>query len=297
MSKQTLIICIIALTLMCATYMIYQYFQQPQDKLSITMKVKLMFTGFIAFIADSLGIGSFATTVAFSYGFRLFTIEELPAALNTAQVIPGAIESLFFINLVDFDLKVLTTLIVGTCIGGVLGGFVVSKLSQKTIRIAMILSFGTILFLLMGHGTRVLPMIDESFDFGSWKLVLGFFGMMLCGALTPVGVGLFISVQSILYLLKVSPLLAFPIMTAAGAMQQPLTAFTFLSSGKTPLNKVIIITLSGVAGVLIALPWFKNINVTWLHYVLMLMLTFNIFMLSKETFLPNYSKIIKAKPT
>ncbi len=60
-----------------------------------------------------------------------------------------------------------------------------------------------------------------------FPLIIGFLGVMICGALTSVGIGLFVMVQSVLFLLNVSPLVAFPIMTTAGAIQQPLTTWCF----------------------------------------------------------------------
>ena len=47
------------------------------------------------------------------------------------------------------------------------------------------------------------------------KLVIGFI-VMLCGMLTCAGVGLFVMVQSVLFVLNMSPMVAFPIMMTAG---------------------------------------------------------------------------------
>lgn len=57
--------------------------------------------------------------------------------------------------------------------------------------------------------------------------------MVVCGALTSVGIGLFAMVQGVLFLMNVSPIVAFPIMTTAGAMQQPLTTLVFYNKIKS----------------------------------------------------------------
>ncbi len=49
---------------------------------------------------------------------------------NGAQVIPGALESLFFLKYVDVDLMTLTTLVIGTALGGIIGGYTVSHLKK-----------------------------------------------------------------------------------------------------------------------------------------------------------------------
>lgn len=111
----------------------------------------------------------------------------------------------------------------------------------------------------------------------SWKLVIGFFALIVCGALTSVGVGLFVMVQGVLFLLNVSPAVAFPIMTTAGAMQQPLTTLVFLQQDKIPLKKTLVLSLSGCLGVLITIPLFMQLTVSWLHSLLLFILIYNFF--------------------
>ena len=115
----------------------------------------------------------------------------------------------------------------------------------------------------------------------SWKLLAGFGGMVVCGMLTSVGIGLFVLVQAVLFLLGVSPLVAFPIMTTAGAMQQPLTTLAFLQQDKIPLKKTLVLSLAGCLGVLFVVLIFKHLTITWLHSLLILIVTYNLFVVSR----------------
>lgn len=268
---------IVLLSLLCVAVMVIKLHQQPATPLTFIQYLKLGFSGILAFIADTLGVGSFAINVALAKLLGTFHDDELPAVNNGAQVIPGAIESLFFMHLVDVDLTTLLTLVSGTCIGGLLGGFVVSRLSKQAIRLAMICCFALIIVLLISHQFRLLPVGGELTELHSWKLVLGFFALVVCGALTSVGVGLFVMVQGVLFLMNVSPVVAFPIMTTAGAMQQPLTTLVFLQQNKIPLKKTLILSLSGCLGVLITLPIFTQLTITWLHLFLLCILIYNFF--------------------
>lgn len=266
---------IIILSLFCVAVMFFKMRQQPTTPLSLTQYIKLVFSGVIAFIADTLGVGSFAVNVALAKLTGTFRDDELPAVNNGAQVIPGAIESLFFMQLVDVDLTTLLTLVAGTCIGGLLGGFVVSQLSKQAIRLAMICSFALIIALLISHQFRLLPVGGELTELHSWNLVIGFFALVVCGALTSVGVGLFVMVQGVLFVMNISPVVAFPIMTTAGAMQQPLTTLVFLQQDKIPLKKTLILSLSGCLGVMITIPVFTQLTITWLHLLLLCILIYN----------------------
>ena len=279
-----IIACIVLLSLACVVGMIYRLRQQPSVVVSTRDYCKLMGSGIVAFIADAIGIGSFAVNVALAKLLGTFKDEELPAINNGAQVVPGAIESLFFMQMIDVDITTLVTLVVGTCIGGLIGGSVVTRLSTQAIRLSMMCCFLLIIGLLLGHQFQLLPMTGDAMELHSWKLGLGFVAMVVCGGLTSVGIGLFALVQGVLFLLNVSPLVAFPIMTTAGAMQQPLTTLVFLQKNKIPMKKTLILSLGGCVGVAIILPIFKLFTTSWLHFLLMLILIYNFIAISRAYF-------------
>lgn len=267
---------ILVLSLICVAVMMFKLIKQPSTSLPLSQYIKLFVSGVIAFIADTLGVGSFAVNVALAKMLGTFSDDELPAVNNGAQVIPGTIESLFFMHVVNVDLTTLVTLVAGTCVGGLLGGFVVSQLSKQAIRLAMICSFALILVLLVSHQFHLLPVGGDLTELHSWKLVIGFFALAVCGALTSVGIGLFVMVQGVLFVMNISPLVAFPIMTTAGAMQQPLTTLVFLQKNKIPLKKTLILSLSGCLGVLITIPIFTQLTITWLHVLLFFIISYNL---------------------
>ncbi len=272
------------LSLTCVAVMLYKLKRQPAVSISPIEYCKLGISGVIAFIADTVGIGSFAVNVALAKLLGTFSDDELPAVNNGAQVIPGTIESLYFMHLIDVELTTLLTLVAGTCLGGLMGGSIVSRLSKQAIRLAMIGCFILIIGLLLCHQFRMLPVGGDVAELHSWKLIAGFIAMIVCGALTSVGIGLFVMVQGVLFLLNVSPLVAFPIMTTAGAMQQPLTTLVFLQHDKIPLKKTLVLSLAGCVGVLITLPLFTKLTVSWLHSLLLLILLYNLFAMSHSYF-------------
>ena len=276
-----IILGILVLSVLCVAVMFIKLRSQPSEALSFSQYIKLSISGVIAFIADTLGVGSFAVNVALAKIMGTFRDDEMPAVNNGAQVIPGTIESLFFMHFIEVDLTTLLTLVAGTCVGGLVGGFVVSRLSKQAVRLAMMCAFSLIIALLLSHQFRLLPVGGELTALYSWKLVVGFFAMVICGALTSVGVGLFVMVQGVLFLMNISPAVAFPIMTTAGAMQQPLTTLVFLQQNKIPLKKTLILSFSGCLGVLVTIPLFMQLTITWLHLMLLFILIYNLFSVAR----------------
>ncbi|MCX7114915.1 MAG: sulfite exporter TauE/SafE family protein [Gammaproteobacteria bacterium] len=267
----------LGLSALCLCAMAYVLFKQPALPLTYLDYIKLTVSGFIAFIADTFGVGSFAVNVALSKFLGTFKDEELPGAVNGAQVLPGMIESIFFMQLIEVDLLTLFVLVAGTCLGGVLGSGVVSRLSQQAIRATMVVCFSVLICLLMAYQWHLMPLGGDEVALYGMKLGIGFFAMMVCGGLTCAGVGLFVMVQSVLFLLNISPEVAFPIMTTAGAMQQPLTTLAFLKQGRIPLKKTWVLSLAGCLGVFVSLPVFNALSTDALRMLLMGVLFYNVF--------------------
>ena len=81
--------------------------------------------------------------------------------------------------------------------------------------------------------------------------------------------------QAVLFLLGMSPLVAFPIMTAAGAIQQPVTVMAFIFSGKVPLRKAVIVSLFGIIGVFIGFQIVTMLSTEQLQWLLVIVITYN----------------------
>jgi len=172
-------------------------------------------------------------------------------------------------------------LVIGACIGGVLGGYVITRLNQQHIRLSMIACFTAIIVLLTCDQLGLLPRAGDVTALHSWQLVLGFIAMVLCGSLTSIGIGMFAMVQGVLFLMNISPVVAFPIMATAGAMQQPMITYIFLKQNKIPLKKAFFISLFGCIGVLLGLPIVSHLNAKSLHLLLLSVMIYNVYSIAR----------------
>ncbi len=295
MALKILIFIFVLLTAICTIGFFYNLKYQKSTSLSLSEASKLFGSGILAFIADTLGVGSFAVNTALAKILGTAKDFEIPALNNGAQVIPGALSALFFITYVDVDIITLYTLVIGTCIGGVIGGAIVSRLNKQNICLAMMICFSMIATLLVLRKLNILAVGGTDTALVSWKLVVGFLGMVMSGILSSAGVGLFALVQGILFLLNMSPMAAFPIMMVAGAMQQPLTTMMFLKQNKIPLKKTLVLSVGGCIGVLAVIPIFQSITISWLHYLLLAVLIFNVISISKSYFKDRAKRAVSLK--
>ena len=268
---------IILLSALCTTYMLYKIVTHQDDYSSPSFKESIILAsaGIVSFVADAIGVGSFAVNIALARTFKLVKDVELPGFVNGVQVIPGAIEAIFFLGVLHVDALTLIVLVIGATLGGFIGGVFASKIHTATIRLIMIVAFIVMILLLVGKLLGILSVGGVLMKLVGIKLILGFIGMFTAGFLVCFGVGLFAIVQAILFLLGMSPLVAFPIMTAAGAIQQPVTTFAFVFNGKVPLRKVLIVSLFAIMGVLIGFQIITMLSTQELQWLVVPVISYN----------------------
>jgi uncharacterized membrane protein YfcA len=233
----------------------------------------------IAFIADTIGVGSYAVVIAGTKFRKLLPDEWLPGLTNGAQLIPGIVESFLFLHVIHVQPTLLITLVVGACLGGIVGGLVFSRLNQHYLQVSMFIAFVVMAIALFCNQIGWLHIAGTAQTLHGTKLILGFLGMMLAGMLTCVGVGIYGVIEIVLLLLGLSPWIAFPIMTTAGAMQQSFATSTLTFAKRVPLKASILMTFVGVIGVLAAVPMVTHLSINKLHWLLLLIIIYNALMM------------------
>lgn len=255
-----------------------------QDKtfMPFIQKIKVGFSSVIAFLADTVGIGSFAINIAFAKALKTIPTEKLPGFVNASQVLPGTIQSFIFMKMVDVDILTLCVLATGATIGGMLGAIFISRLNATALKKCMIICFSGMIVLLATTEAGLLDIGGNATSLSGLKLLLTALAMTVAGMLSAACVGLYATSQAILFLAGITPLAAFPIMMTAGALQQPSLAITFLKKDKVPLKETIIASLAGILGIAIGLPLITSVSIHFLHYLLICVLLYNIFAIASS---------------
>lgn len=238
-------------------------------------KFKLIFTGFIANVADTLGIGSFAVVVALNNRWKFIDDKKLPGTLNAHALLPAMLQSLLFLHVVDVDILLLTSFVISACIGACFSSFVVSRLNKQTIRLLMSFGFFAIALLIFGYQFDMLPISGAETSLSTSKLIVGIPAMMLAGMLPAIGMGIYVPIQVIMFLLGFSPLVAFPVMTTAGSLVQATTAYVFIKNEEVYSKESLILGFAGVLGVLFVVPFVTYVNLSTLRWLLLCIVIYN----------------------
>ncbi|MBA5268727.1 MULTISPECIES: sulfite exporter TauE/SafE family protein [Enterococcus] len=235
--------------------------------------------GVITDFLDTLGIGSFApTTMLLEFTKQLDNDRQLPGTLNVAHSIPVIIEAFIFITVVKVSPITLFSLVAAAIVGSFVGSKTVSKLPEKKVQFFMGLALIVTAILM---GLKQAGMLDllgsgnEATALTGLKLIIGVIGNFLLGALMTIGVGLYAPCMALVYMLGLSPLVAFPIMMASCAGLMPVASGNFIKSGDYERKVSLAITIGGVIGVIIAVKFVTSLDLNMLTWVIIAVIIYS----------------------
>lgn len=225
--------------------------------------------GVLANFFDTLGIGSYATsTTAFKFT-KSCPDELIPGTLNVAYAIPVVVEAVVFIQKVTVDPLTLVLMIGSAILGAVIGASVVSKWDLKKVRIALGAALIALAIVMVCKLLGVGPfgIVGTATSLTGVKLVIGVVANFVLGALMIVGLGLYAPCMALVLLLGMSADVAFPIMMGSCAFLMPSAGIKFVKEGKYNRASSLVLTVTGVIGVLIACFIITSLPLTVLTWI------------------------------
>lgn len=235
------------------------------DEVSVA---KVGVVGFITNFFDTLGIGSFAPTVAFNKFLKMgVRNKDLPGLLNVGDTLPVMCEAVIFTTVIDVEPVTLVTMLVASAVGSWLGAGIISKLDE--IKIQKIMGFALLVTgALMTLGAlNLMPGGGEAIGLTGVKLVIGIVGNFILGALMTAGIGLYAPCMALVYFLGMSPAVAFPIMMGSCATLMPVCSVKFIKEGAYPRKAALLLGLFGAIGVFIAAYIVKSLPLDILRWL------------------------------
>ena len=229
--------------------------------------------GAITNFLDTLGIGSFATTTAMFRAFKMVPDRIIPGTLNAGHTLPTVTQAFFYISVIPVDVVTLIAMIAAAVAGAWLGAGIVAGWSKRNVQIGMggALLAAAIFFTMRNLG--LFPAGSDAIGVTGLKLVIAVGGNFLLGALMSLGIGLYAPCMILVSLLGMSETTAFPIMMGSCAFLMPVGSLKFIKERAYSLRVALGLALGGIPGVIIAATIVKNLNLTtvrWLVIVVVL---------------------------
>ncbi len=245
---------------------------------------KAGFVGFITDFFDTLGIGSFAPTVALSKVMKLnLPDKQIPGTLNVSHTIPVIIEAFIFTTVIEVDSMTLVALIGAAVVGSYIGAGLVAKADERKIQLVMGIALAvTAVLMFLGHpAINLMPIGGEAIGLTGVALIIGIIGNFILGALMTAGVGLYAPCMALVYMLGMSPKVAFPIMMGSCAMLMPVASMKFIKEQAYAKKASLMIAICGTLGVFIAAYGVSSMPMDILKALVIIVIAYTSFTMLK----------------
>jgi len=240
-------------------------------------KVSWVKTGIIGFVVnffDVLGIGAFAPQTALLKFTKQTSDKLIPGTMNVANTLPVLIQAIIFIQVVEVEPVTLIVMFLTAMGGAILGADIIGKLSERNIRltisIALLITAGFMFANKMHwiHGEGV------AIGIHGWKLVIAGVVNFILGAMMTAGVGLYAPCMALVYLLGLSPQVAFPIMMGSCAFLMPPASYKFIKSGAYNKKAALGMAIPSIFAVLIAAFIIKSMPLDTLRWLVLIIIVY-----------------------
>jgi uncharacterized membrane protein YfcA len=234
-------------------------------------------TGIIGFVVnffDVLGIGAFAPQTALLKFTKQTSDKLIPGTMNVANTLPVLIQAIIFIQVVEVEPLTLIVMFLTAMGGAILGADIIGKLSERNIRltisIALLITAGFMFANKMHwiHGEGV------AIGIHGWKLVIAGVVNFILGAMMTAGVGLYAPCMALVYLLGLSPQVAFPIMMGSCAFLMPPASYKFIKSGAYNKKAALGMAIPSIFAVLIAAFIIKSMPLDTLRWLVLIIIVY-----------------------
>jgi uncharacterized membrane protein YfcA len=261
------------LTIWYSTILI-QDFVRHKNNLENVSWVKTGLIGFVVNFFDVLGIGAFAPQTALLKFTKQTEDRLLPGTLNVANTIPVLIQALIFITVIEVEPVTLILMLLSAAAGAILGAGIVSKMSEKKIRLTMgfaLLITAGFMFAgkmewIQGGGTAI--------GLHDGKLAIAVVVNFILGALMTAGIGLYAPCMALVFALGLSPQVAFPIMMGSCAFLMPPASVKFIKEGAYNRKAAVGMALPSIIAVLIAALIVKSLPLDTLRWLVIIVIVY-----------------------
>jgi len=216
---------------------------------------------------DTLGIGSFAPATALLRGFKQIKDRVIPGTLNVSCTWPVVAEAFIFMTVIKVEPITLVSMLIAAALGAWVGAALVSKFDEKKVQVAMGLALIVTDFLLVAGMMGWMPIGGDAIGLTGVKLIVAVAINFVLGGLMSFGIGLYAPCMALVFIMGMSPKVAFPIMMGSCAYLMPVGSIKFIKEGAYAKKASIAIAVCGLVGVFIAAFLVKSLPLDILKWL------------------------------
>jgi uncharacterized membrane protein YfcA len=233
---------------------------------------------------DTLGIGSFAPTMAWFKFRKLVPDRLIPCTLLPAHGLPAMAQSAIFLVLLGVlvDPALLVGCVLAFVIGVLIGAPLVAR--TKVWVVQLVVAFALIVaaaFYALGN-LELMPAGGSAASLPPLLMILAIAANFMFGILINFGVGHYAPTLVLLSLMGMDPRLCFPIMATAGALAVPGAMLRHIAIGEIDLRIVIGVSLGGIPAVLAAAFLVQSMPIALLRWLVIVVVLYAAAVMLRE---------------
>ena len=232
--------------------------------------------GAITNFFDTLGIGSFAPTMAWMRFRHMVPDRLIPLTMLAGYILPSVAQALIF--LVLLGVRVDPWLIIACCTAMVIGGIIgvpialrmPIRLVQAIVGVALLMAA----FFNALSNLGMMPAGGTATTLSQPYFLLAIAAHLLFGILISFGVGNYAPTLALLSLFGMDPRLAFPIMACAASFAGCASAARIIGEKRIDLRISIGLTVGAIPAVLVAAFIVRDLPLTMLRWLVAAVVTY-----------------------
>ena len=225
---------------------------------------------------DTLGIGSFAPTMAWFRFRKLVGDRAIPPTMSAGHTLPSIAQSIVFLSLLgaNVDPWLLAGSVVALSLGVVVGGGVVARSSIRTMRLGIAAALTIAACLYAATNLGLMPPGGTATGLPPALLVTALAAQFVMGILINFGVGHYAPTLVLLSLMGMDPRLAFPIMATTSVAGLGSMAVAAMKREDVKLGIVSGMALGGIPAVIVAAYIVKSMPIEWLRWLVVIVVVY-----------------------
>jgi uncharacterized membrane protein YfcA len=241
----------------------------------VTPKGEAILLGAITNFFDTLGIGSFAPTMAWLKFRKLVPDRLIPCTMLVGHTPPAMAQGFIFLILlgVFVDPVLLVGCVIALLMGGLLGAPLVARSRVWIVQLVVAIGlFVAAAFYAMSN-LDMMPGGGTATSLPAMLMIIAIIGNFVFGILLNYGIGNYAPTLAMFSLMGMDPRLCFPIMAAGAGLAGAAASVRHINMGEIDLRVATGLTIGGIPLVFVAAFIVKEMPIDmlrWLVFVVVL---------------------------
>lgn len=241
----------------------------------IRPKAEAVFLGAITNFFDTLGIGSFAPTMAWLKFRNMVPDRLIPCTMLVGHTPPAMTQGFIFLILLGVlvDPVLLAGCVIALLMGGLLGAPLVARSRVWLVQLVVAIGlFVAALFYALSN-LEMMPGGGSASSLPVTLMIVAVIGNFIFGILLNYGIGNYAPTLAMFSLMGMDPRLCFPIMAAGAGLAGAAASVRHINMGEIDLKVATGLTLGGIPLVFVAAFIVKEMSIEmlrWLVFVVVL---------------------------